>query len=85
MDKSLRIRKVDIYALIQTLNELYDRGINYVDIVGEKNNGQDEVGLIFCKSYMDKEYENNFDVFDDEPAPSKIDIKLSDEDLDQLI
>lgn len=84
-NNKLRIRKIDVLGLIQTLNELYDKGVDYVDLFGELADGRDTVNLVFCKEYMNEEYEDNFEMFKQEQIASRVDIKLSDEDLDQLI
>lgn len=70
---------------MDTLSELYHRGVDFVDISAEIKDGQDTIGLVFSKSYMDPEYVDNFDNFEEEQVPSKISVKLSEEDLDQLI
>lgn len=80
-----RVKKVSIQSLIDTLNNLYHRGIDFVDVEGNIGNVQDKISFIYCKSYMDEKYRDNFDNFDDEQIPSQINVELSDEDLDQLI
>lgn len=84
-NKSFRVRRVDIQSLIGTLNDLYHRGVDFVDIEGNEKSPQDKMSFYFCKSYMNEKYRDNFDTFDDEQLPSQISVKLSDEDLDQLI
>lgn len=85
MEEKFRIRKINIASLIYTLQDLYDKGVNFIDISAEMENGQDTIGMYFCRSYMNEEFENNFDAFKDDQAPAKIGIKLSDEDLNQLL
>lgn len=80
-----RVRKIDIQSLLQTLEELYHKGVDFVDIVLERGEGQDTIGLYYNKSYMDEEYMENFDSSDDEPVQAKINVKLSDEDLNNLM
>lgn len=86
MDNELKIRKIHLNTLIQILVDLYDRGIEYVDIIGQLDDKQDTIGLSFNKDYMAEGME---DKFDDMPSSiNHIDkkIDLSDEnDLNQLI
>lgn len=82
-----RARRIDIRSLLHTLEELYQKGIDYVDIVVEKeeDGGQDTIGIYFNKSYMDEKFASNFDNMDNDPLPAKIDVKLTDKDLNDLI
>lgn len=69
--------------------EVYDRGIDFVDIVGNPDHVQDSVGIEFNTSYFCKEertpeemfieYEEGYD-----EVPVNVPHKLSDDELDQL-
>lgn len=85
MDNLQRIKKVNLLALMNILVDLYDRGVNFVDIYGVVEDGQDTIGISFSKSYMDEELSENFDNFNTEQMPSKVEIKLSEKDLNDLI
>lgn len=85
MENNIRIRKIHLQSLIQTLSEIWDRGVDFVDIHGVIEDGQDTIGISFCKSYMDEEFAEEFDNFGEEQISSNIKVKLSDEDLNQLI
>lgn len=88
------IKKIDLYDFLDVLTDLYDRGVDFIDITGNLNENQDEVGIHFTKEYMasPEELDESDDDFDDEldieieleEEPKTI-IKLSDEDLNQLI
>lgn len=90
-----RIRKINIEGLINLLHDIWDRGVDYVDISGRQNEGEGEdiLSLSFCKEYMDEEYRDRFEEIGEEEMgdnlPFKetenIEIKLSDEDLNNLI
>jgi hypothetical protein len=54
--------------------------VDYVDILGVNGEEQDKIGIAFNSSYMSPEEDTNLD-----PDESQINIKLSDEDLNQLI
>ncbi len=92
MDK---IRKINITGLIQLLEILYDKGIDYIDISGKqmKTEGEDLLSISFAKDYMNEEFREHFEEFDEEEfsdAPNfegeeRIEVKLTDDDLNQLI
>ena len=86
-NNQLRIRKIYINTLIDTLVELYDMGVDYVDLIGTMDDVQDSIGLSFSKEYMAKGMEINFDNISEEDIEQdiKVDKKLSDEDLNQLL
>lgn len=78
------IRKIPLDELIETLEDLYTKGVDFIDLVaGESEN---RISLIFTEEYMSDEakeyYEEHPYEQDDE---LHIDSKLSDEDLNQLI
>lgn len=81
----VKIRKIPVDELINVLQEAYSMGVDYVDINGILDNNQDAIEVIFTRDYMNKEYINNFPYLEEE-LPQKIEtIKLSDDDLNQLI
>jgi hypothetical protein len=83
----LRIKKVNVELLISLLADLYDKGIDYVDIYGESKSANEEndiIGFSFCKEYMNPEFVDNFDKFDNPDGEEKKHISLSEEDLNDL-
>lgn len=87
MKENVRIRKIHLDTLIQVLVEMYDKGVDYIDIIGEINDVQDSIGISFSREYMKEDMQENFD-----KIPSKhvkegnIDVSFSDDDdLNQLI
>lgn len=86
MDDELRIRKIHLDTLIQVLVDLYDRGIEYVDIIGKLDDKQDTIGLSFNKEYMADGMEDSFDNIPISIKHVSKKIDLSDEnDLNQII
>jgi hypothetical protein len=85
--KELRLKKIPLETFLDALDELYAMGVEYVDIVGTLGEDQDTIGLMYCKEYMNKEFleefDENIDKFIEEEMIKK-DIKLSDDDLNQL-
>ncbi len=86
--KEIRLQKIPVEIMLQTLHELFAMGIDYIDIVGIPNEVQDTIGIVYNKDYMSKELLDSIDeaineFIDDEEQ--KKDIKLSDDDLNQII
>lgn len=81
------IRKVHLDTFIEILMELYNKGVDYIDISGVQDGDEDKMAISFTADYMMEGAEENFK---DVPLEG-IDInellnkKLSDEDLNQLI
>jgi len=90
-DKHVTIKKVHLDSLIDILVDLYDRGVDYVDIIGVNDKVQDSIGISFSKDYMNTELRENFDKIPTtnknqiKENKTKINIKLSDDDLNQLL
>jgi ligand-binding sensor protein len=82
MGNHVKIKKVHLNTFIEILVGLYDKGVNYVDIIGTMDDEQDSVGISFSKEYMDDEYKDNFDNI---PEVDGDKLNLSDDDLNQLI
>jgi hypothetical protein len=86
MDEEMRIRKIHVNTLIQVLVELYDRGLEYVDIIGQLDDVQDTIGLSFGKEYMYGGMEENYDDIPTSLKNMQKGIDLSDDnDLNQII
>ena len=89
MEKNeLKIEKIPLQEMIDLLIALYNKGVDYIDIVGVKGNIQDQMAIAFTKEYMTEEAMLNFDELEvDEEIADEIDLneKLSDEDFDKLI
>lgn len=82
--KQVKLRKIHLDTLMKLLVELYDKGVDYVDIIGTVDKVQDSIGISFCSEYMNESMKENFDNIS---AKEIDDVKpLSDEDdLNQLI
>ena len=57
-NNQLRIRKIYISTFIDTLVELYNKGVDYVDLIGTMDDVQDSIGLSFSKEYMAREWKS---------------------------
>lgn len=69
--EKVTLRKIPLQVLIDTLVEIYEKGADYVDIVGIPDDTQDEIGLIVREEY--------YNSIPDEPSD------LGDDDLNDLI
>lgn len=81
--KALKIQKIPLDSLIETLVNLYNSGVDYVDISGVHDKDYDTIALSFTSDYMTEEGKKNFGVMETEMEISNS--KLTDDDLNQLI
>ena len=85
------IKKIPLNELIDILSDLYNRGVDFIDILApEEPSEDDRMTIKFTKEYMspDMEIEEGEELEDDEEDVLDITIipdKLSDEDLNQLL
>lgn len=83
--QELRLRKIPLEAFLDALLELYNEGLDYIDIVGTPNSVQDTIGILFTRDYMCDEMRERFDEdSNNEEVSKKIDLSDND-DLNQLI
>lgn len=83
-NKEVKIQKIPLDVLIETLVSLYNQGIDYIDIAGKPGTDFDSMAIVFTKDYMTEEGKKNFGEayeLDLEIGPSK----LTDDDINQLI
>ena len=83
-NREVKIQKIPLDRLIETLVDLYNKGIDYIDIAGVPGIDQDRMAIVFTQDYMTEEGKKNFgeeDELDLEIGPSK----LTDDDINQLI
>jgi len=83
MENRVKIRKVNVLSLVNALVQVYNIGVNWVDIYGETNDEQDIVGLLFRKEYVAEEAKDNFETITDQNTEKKI--ELTDDDINQLL
>jgi hypothetical protein len=84
-NEALTIKKVPLDSFIDILMDLYNKGVDYIDITGVTNDHSDKMAISFTSEYMMEGAEKEFK---DIPALDIKDLlnqKLSQEDLDQLI
>ena len=82
-NREVKIERIPLDRLIDTLVDLYNKGIDYVDIVGVPGVEFDRMGIAFTKDYMTDQGKENFGELDlDLEILSS---KLTDDDLNELI
>jgi hypothetical protein len=82
-NKEVKIQKIPLDKLIETLVDLYNKGVDYIDIFGVPGEEFDRMALSFTRDYMTEQGKINFGELDADIAIE--DTKLTDDDLNQLI
>lgn len=82
-NREVRIQKIPLDKLIDTLVDLYNKGIDYVDIAGVPGEEFDRMAIAFTRDYMTEQGKKNFEDLDLD-LEIKSD-KLTDDDLNELI
>jgi hypothetical protein len=72
-----RFVKLPLDSFIKQLVDLYEMGVDYVDLVGESDVMQDYIEIHFTNEYINPEFISPFEEGGD--------TTLSDEDLNQII
>ena len=77
--KEITLRKIPLKIFIEVLTDAWNKGADFVDIIGTPNELQDNIGIAIKEEY----YSNG----DKEDIDFDVDVskKLDDEDLNQLI
>jgi hypothetical protein len=84
-NKKMMVRKIHIRSLIEALDEVYNMGIDFVDLFGETEaDGVDSITLRFKSDYTEENEMFNEDDSDSKPQTNDK-IKLSDDDINQLM
>lgn len=79
------LKKIPLDRLIDILVEIYNRGVDYIDITGVPDEEQDRVAISFSKDYMTEEGRKNFENTPIDLTDEFFDTKLSEDDLNDLI
>ena len=81
----LTIKKIPLDSFIDILMDLYNKGVDYIDITGVTNEHMDKMAISFTSDYMMEGSEENFENAPPLDIKDLLNQKLSEEDLDQLI
>lgn len=82
-NKEVAIRKIPLDNFIDVLMDLYNKGVDFVDIIGVQGDDMDRMAISFSEDYMMEGAQANFKDIPQEDLFTNG--KLSDEDLNQLI
>jgi hypothetical protein len=82
----VRLKKIPLGIFIQALMDIYNTGVDFVDILGVPGEEQDTIGIAFCDEYLsseesEEELEDNIEDLKEQIK----NINLSDDDLNQLL
>jgi len=84
--EEVRIRRVPVETLLDILHRLYDGGIDFVDFHGKIGEDEDLLGISFREEYVDPEYADLYEELPkEELSENNIKVKLSDDDINQLM
>lgn len=84
-NKEVKIQKIPLDTLIETLVNLYNQGIDYIDISGKPGTEFDSMAILFTEDYMTEEGKKNFAEEDIDFSLEIEPDKLTDDDINQLI
>lgn len=75
------LKKIPLEAFIQMLVELYDKGADYIDIIGKPDEEQDVISIVVRFEYIDPEnngFESDENIIVSPEDFDKTDIKPTD-------
>jgi hypothetical protein len=61
----MKLKKIPLEDLLDVLEELYDLGVDYVDILGEVSTTEekgDVIGVSFTQEYVNEDFKENFPI-----------------------
>lgn len=84
-NREVKIQKIQLDRLIDTLVELYNKGVDYIDISGIPGREFDKMAIVFSKEYMTEQGIKNFEGLDEDVDLEIKPHKLTDDDLNILL
>ena len=85
-NNEVSIQKIPLNNFIDVLVDLYNRGVDFIDIIGTQGDQKDYMAITFSKDYMSEDAIEDFE--NDPMIITKEDItnhKLSEKDINDLI
>jgi len=85
-NNEVSIQKIPLNNFIDVLVDLYNRGVDFIDIIGTQGDKKDYMAITFSKDYMCEDAVEDFE--NDPMIITKEDItnhKLSENDINDLI
>ncbi len=83
MENQMIIKKVPLEEFLSILEMLYERGVDYIDLTFEKMENKDKIGIHYSDEYISKEFKEQ-NRSEESSNNSSVEIKLSDEDLNNM-
>jgi len=86
-NKEVVLRKIPLKIFIEVLTDAWNQGADFIDIIGQADEVQDNIGIAIKQEYYSKSEEDDDDIEEDYDIEVELDPlkKLDDEDLNQLI
>ena len=84
-NKSLKLEKISLEMLINLLTDLYEQGVNYIDIIGVKEDDKDTVGIAIHEEYMEEGAPELDEKYFDGTYTDDVELNLTDDDINDLI
>jgi hypothetical protein len=84
-NEQVSIKKIPLDNFIDILMDLYNKGVDYIDITGVTDDESDKMAISFTSEYMMEGAEEEFKDMPQLDMKDLLNKKLSQEDLDQLI
>ena len=88
MESKKHFTKVKVNTLVNLLVNLYNKGVDFIDIVSVPDAPENTVGITFSKDYMMSDMRDAFDYIPDtvdETERISKDKRLTDDDISNLI
>lgn len=79
------IKKVPLSTFIKLLVSLYDKGLDYVDLIGNPSDNEDKIAIAFTEEYMTEEGKKHFKENSVPEVTVSTKNKLTDNDINQLL
>jgi len=83
-NNEVTLRKIPLKILLDILGDAWNKGADYVDIIGVADEVQDNIAIAIKDEYMNVHPEDEYEVDVELERPNE-EKDLSDEDLNQLI
>ena len=84
-NREVKIEKIPLDKLIDTLVSLYNQGVDYIDIAGVPGREFDRMAIGFNRDYMTEQGAKNFEGLEQDLDLEIKQNKLTDDDLNELI
>ena len=83
--REFRVNKVVLTKFINILVDLYNKGVNFVDLIGINEEQRDVIGISFSREYMHPDYRENYDKLPGMKPTMIKNEKLTDDGINNLI